>query len=106
AAFEIHRRQAARERTRAFDSVVNEPGDALDLRQDRRVLAREPAGGAPAHQRDASQLLAETVVEIVADAVLLAIHSLQDRALQLLALAHVLHHNPAVTSARQRQARG
>ena len=63
------------------------------------ILARQPAGDAAQHQRDAGQLLAEAVVQIVADAVLLAVHGLQDRALQLLALAHVLQHHQAMIAA-------
>src|SRR5262245_26424270 len=82
AALQVHGRQAARERARALDRVAHETRDAFDLGQDRRIFRREAAGDAAQHERDAGQLLAEAVVQIVADAVLLAIHGLQDRALE------------------------
>src|SRR5690606_41106044 len=89
AAFEVHGREPARERARAFDRVAHEARDPFDLGQDRLVLGRDATGQSAQHERYTRQLLAETIVQIVTYPILLAIDRFENRALELLALAHI-----------------
>src|SRR4051794_24242512 len=97
---EIDRRQTASECSRALDRVIDQTRDAVDFRRQRRIFRRESPCKSAQHQRDSSEFLAQTIVQIVADPVLLAIHRLQYASLQLLAFADVLQNEQAVIAPR------
>ena len=88
-----HGREAARQRARGIDGVVDQRHDLLDVAaQLRGPRAREPRHQALEQQRDAGELLAEAVVQVRADALLLARGDLQHLALEPLALGDVAEH--------------
>src|SRR5262245_34454463 len=57
AALTAHRREAARERARVLDGVVDEADDILDVEARAGFFLRQLRGDAPEHQRDAGELL-------------------------------------------------
>src|SRR5258705_2763968 len=89
AAVQAHGREAARERASAFDRVVHEHDDLVDVGGEARIALADPAREATQHERDAGQFLAEPVVQVAADALLFAVRDLDDLVLQLLALGNV-----------------
>ena len=103
AAIEGHRRQAARQRARREDGVVDQQRDFLDRRRQRRRLALGAILEAAQQQRDAGELLAEAVVQVVADALLLAVADLEHFALELPPRGGVLQHRQPEALAAQHQ---
>ncbi len=91
AAFQIHRRQTARQRARALNRARHQIGDLGDLRRVLRRLSRHLHLEAFHQQRQTGELLAQAVVQIAAEAALLAIGDFEDLLLQLFALSHFLH---------------
>ena len=85
AALEIDRREAARERTRALNRAREQIADLRDLRRVLRRFARQLHFETLQQQRQAGELLAEAVVQVAAEAALLAIRDLQDLLLERLA---------------------
>ncbi len=91
AAFQVHRRQAARQGARALNRVRQQVGDLRDVRGVLRRLARQLHLQAFQQQRQAGELLAEAVVQVAAEPALLAIGNLQDLLLQLASRRDLLH---------------
>ena len=91
APIEAYRRESARERTRALDRVIDEHHDFIGVGRQRRVGLLDLAGEASQHERNTGKFLAEAVVQIAADTLLLAIRDFDDLVLEPLALRDVLH---------------
>ena len=72
-AIEVHGRQPEGESAHRRNALLDHVADGVHARRELRRIARDRVLDRPQQQRDARELLTETVVEIVADSLVLAL---------------------------------